>query len=99
MSRHGVCRGIFRVGLFPMLSGVRCFAEGQMDGVIWGATPEGLFRFEEARWREVKGPAGRSLKDVLCLRSHSDGALWIGGGGLGVLRLLDGNWSAISKTQ
>ena len=75
------------------LGGVLYFAEDAKDGVIWAASPDNLFRFDGTEWKEVKDSAGKSLKDVACLRVDPEGALWVAGVGLGLLRLKQGQWS------
>ena len=76
------------------LGGVMYFAEDAKDGFIWAASPDNLFRFDGAEWKEVKDSAGKSLKDVACLRVDPDGALWVAGAGLGLLRMKQDQWSA-----
>src|SRR4029077_18705156 len=43
------------------LWGVLYFAEDAKDGVIWAASPDKLFRFDGAKWKEVTDSAGKSL--------------------------------------
>jgi PAS domain S-box-containing protein len=75
------------------LGSVLYFAEDAKDGVIWAASPDNLFGFDGAEWKEVKDSVGKSLKDVACLRVDPDGALWVAQAGLGLLRLKQGQWS------
>ena len=76
------------------LGGVLYFAEDPKDRVIWAASPDNLFRFDGAEWEEVKDSASKSFKDIACLRVDLDGALWVAGGAMGLLRLKQGQWSA-----
>ncbi len=81
------------------LGDVRCFAENRLDGSIWAAAGEGLFRFFNGQWQEIKDASGKSIRDALCLRFEPDGTLWIGGAGVGLVRLKEGRWSSVTPDQ
>jgi PAS domain S-box-containing protein len=79
---------------------VIAFAESPADGGLWAATSEhGLFRQAGETWQPVPGPDGKALSGVLCLKCERDGTLWMGGGGVGLLRWREGRWSAIGVEQ
>jgi signal transduction histidine kinase len=60
----------------PSVKGVRCFAEDRA-GVIWASNLEGLFRYENERFAEVR-ENGQSLRDVSCIKTDADGTVWLG---------------------
>ena len=83
----------------PAVPEVQSFAEDTADGTLWAANSKGLFHLVGGLWKAVKGQDGNEVKGVLCLRAEKGGVLWVGGAGVGLLRLKDGLWSTISEQQ
>ena len=78
----------------PIRNG-RCFTENA-EGKLWYATDESLFQYFEGQWKEIQYTENIS-KNILCLQASSDGAVWIGDGELGLMRLKDNQRSLITK--
>ncbi len=83
----------------PAIPEVQSFAEDTADGTLWAANFKGLFHLVDGVWKEVQGHDGNGVKGVLCLRAEKGGVLWVGGAGVGLLRLKDGLWSTLSEQQ
>jgi signal transduction histidine kinase/ligand-binding sensor domain-containing protein len=81
------------------LSAVRCFAENPIDHAIWAAGSDGLFRFLDGAWKEIKDAKGEAVADLSCLHFDADGTLWGGGADIGILRWRAGRWSSIREAQ
>ena len=81
------------------LGDVRYFAENPSDGTIWAASSRGLFRRDGEIWREIKDATDSTLRELNCLRIEVDGTVWIGQGGVGILRLRNGKWSSITEAK
>lgn len=81
------------------LGGVRYFAEHPVDHSVWAANGDGLFKFHDNAWIEIKDAQGQSVGDVFCLHFDPDGTLWVGGADVGILRLRAGQWARVGEAQ
>ncbi|MFO1458110.1 MAG: two-component regulator propeller domain-containing protein [Verrucomicrobiota bacterium] len=80
------------------LQGVRCFEEDS-TGTVWFANPEAVFRVQGDRVSEVRDAVGHSVRQVQCLKSGPDGAMWLGTEDRGLVRWRDGNWTQLGAAQ
>lgn len=68
---------------------VVCFAEDDAH-VIWLTNYTGVFRIVDDRVVELRDATGHSFRDILCLKSDTDGTMWLGSASAGLLRWRDG---------
>lgn len=78
------------------LGEVTSFAEQPVTGNIWAGNDFGVFQFAGNAWSEIKTSDGRSLDGTLCLKTESDGTLWIGGSRNVVSRWRKGRLSMVA---
>lgn len=76
-------------------AGVRCFGEDR-QGVIWLASPDGVFRLENDCPVQVQNGA-RPLRDISCLKTDPDGTIWLGSLSSGLYYWRDGLLKAIGS--
>ncbi|MCI0537538.1 MAG: ATP-binding protein [Verrucomicrobiales bacterium] len=81
------------------LGDVRAFAEEPSSGAILAANERGLFRFEANGFVEVKDSGGRSIEQVLCMKTRPDGSLWLGTASSGLVRFREGFLSPVGQAQ
>src|SRR5262249_29550476 len=74
---------------------VSCFAEDNQRA-IWLCHEAGVYRFEHGRFAEVRDGADKPLNRVTCLKAETDGTIWMGMIGNGLLRWKKGKLSRIS---
>ena len=58
---------------------------------------EGVFRYEQDRFVEVRAVDDQPLRDVSCFKADPDGTIWMGTRTRGLLRWRDGRLSAIGS--
>jgi ligand-binding sensor domain-containing protein len=72
----GASLRVFTVADGLPTDGARCFAEDG-HGVVWLSTDNGVFRWENDRFIELLDN-GQPLRNIICLKAHADGTLWMG---------------------
>ena len=103
----GVMASVYADGKFtlqnqpgtPALRDLHCFVEDPRQGDIWAAGIDGLYRYSQGAWSEIKDADGRSLEDANCLRFERDGTLWVGGVRSTLRRFRNGQWSILGQAQ
>lgn len=68
------------------------------DGALLAGGPDGLFRMEGTRWREVVLPGDRA-RDLRDFFQQDDGTLWLASDRSGLLRWRDGNLTILGERQ
>ncbi|MBI1177358.1 PAS domain S-box protein [bacterium] len=81
------------------LGNIKSFAEDLTAGVIWAASADGVFQFDENNWTELKSPAGQSLKESNTIRAEPNGAIWIGGSTVPLRRYFKGDLKSVTQTN
>src|SRR5262249_42564118 len=71
------------------------------EGYLWVGTREGLARFDGVRFQILELPAAPELRHgwITALCVTSDGTLWIGCEGVGVIGLRDGAVTRLTETN
>lgn len=94
-------KGEFRVFQTPglQLGGVVQFAEDPARGLIWAASPDGVFRFDGNTWTQLQDQGGGRLTNTLALHCETNGVLWIAGSAVPLRRLKAGRLSSITQTN
>lgn len=66
-------------------------------GVVWAGGEDGLWRIEDSRMKSVLGDPLPKIVDVRALAEDSQGRLYLGLNGGGLLRLVNGNFRQFSQ--
>lgn len=93
-------RGITRYSVENGLpsNDIRALTEGR-DGRLWIGTSHGLAFRKDGRLTPLTLPSGSLTRIILCLRADSDGLLWCGTLGGGLIRLQEGAATAFTTQQ
>jgi signal transduction histidine kinase/ligand-binding sensor domain-containing protein len=69
------------------------------EGNVWVANAKGLFRFDQKGFEQVVGMGEVDHRVLHGLAFGSDGSLWVGTSGVGVLRLSGGYWQVLGANE
>src|SRR5262245_7261711 len=70
------------------------------DGVLWLGTPAGLVRFDGQSFRTYdRTDLNSSSSDVICLFVDSEGSLWIGTNGGGVVEFKENRFNNLNTSH
>jgi PAS domain S-box-containing protein len=78
---------------------VRYFAEDPVNRTLWTAGKEGIHRLVGDSWEQVFDAKSKPIRDALCLHFESDGTLWVGLRGGGLLRYRTNGWASIPYSE